>query len=971
MKKLSLILLAFCVLALIPSHASAAEKFAITGAVIDKLTEQPILNAEVRLIDTATDSVLVSKKAVSSWFDGTTTHTSSDFDITAVPVKKDLVIEVVCPGYETLRIPVDISKINKRNVYPLNYVLLKREPRQLKEVTVTASKVKFYHKGDTIVYNADAFITSEGSMLDALIKQLPGVELKDGGEIYVNGRFVESLLLNGKDFFKGNNQLMLENLAAYTVKNIQVYERQQEIDKIVGANFGKKLLTMDVKLKKEYNQGFILNADAGYGTSDRYMGKLFAMWFADHARVSLVGNANNLNDVRKPGEQTSFTPEKMPTGTLKSYMGGIDYNVWSRMGGWKVNGNVLVEHKKFDDSQRAYTTNYLSTGDNYGSSFSNSRQKNLKVFTSHDIELKNMENEIKWIAAIHPKFSYDNDHSRSDLVEAVFNRDMQHLNASAIRNLFGGSYQEAASSLINRQLREERSDGHGLMANLWSNGRMLLKDQVNGLTGFFSTTYERKTNREFERFGINLDGNPDFAQASDRYLQNFPDHTFKIKGSLGWLRLLACGANTDTYYEYYHENICTTSDLFRLEQLYDGFGPGEIGMLPSMNEYVGTLDPSLSYYSHKSNDIHSLVPNFSWLMESTGTNIRIKFPMHVDRQTLHYRRGSTDAHLNRTKFRFGNIEMEVSGTLNPKQYAKTRKLIIGRFQYDLKTETPDLVNMVDIRDDRNPLDIKLGNPNLHNAAKHQIKGEIILQNQNTNFTQNYTVMSNIYRNMFARSTNYNTTTGVRESKTVNINGNWDMHLQQNMYFNINKSKTLTFQNTTDLFYVNSVDYMGENSAADSKRIMRNFGISENLSVNYRKSDLSATAFLNGTLHRYTSSTRGFSDFNAMDLNYGVNGTYKLPANFEISTDFTIFTRRGYSTSELNTDNFVWNARISYTLPRPGLTFIVDGFDILNNLSNVTYRVNAQARTETYVNVLPRYVLFHVQWKFNKSPKKRQ
>ena len=206
---------------------------------------------------------------------------------------------------------------------------------------------------------------------------------------------------------------------------------------------------------------------------------------------------------------------------------------------------------------------------------------------------------------------------------------------------------------------------------------------------------------------------------------------------------------------------------------------------------------------------------------------------------------------------------------------------------------------------------------------------------------------------------------------MNINGNWDMHLQQSMYFNMNKSKTLSFKNSTDIFYVNSVDYMGENSGADTKRTMRNFGLSENLSVNFSKSDLSASAFLNGTLHRYMSQTPGFSDFNAMDLNYGVNGTYKLPANFEVSTDFTIFTRRGYSTSELNTDNFVWNARVSYTLPRSGLTFIVDGFDILNNLSNVTYRVNAQARTETYVNVLPRYVLFHIQWKFNKSPKKRQ
>lgn len=61
-----------------------------------------------------------------------------------------------------------------------------------------ASKVKFYNRGDTLVYNADAFNLAEGSMLDALIQQLPDVELKDNGNIYVNGKYVEELLLNGK-----------------------------------------------------------------------------------------------------------------------------------------------------------------------------------------------------------------------------------------------------------------------------------------------------------------------------------------------------------------------------------------------------------------------------------------------------------------------------------------------------------------------------------------------------------------------------------------------------------------------------------------------------------------------------------------------------------------------------------------------------------------------------------------------------
>ena len=81
--------------------------------------------------------------------------------------------------------------------------------------------MKFYHKGDTVVYNADAFVLAEGSMLDALVRQMPGVEIKKDGRIYHNGQFVENLLLNGKDFFRGNQEVMLENLPSYTVKQVK------------------------------------------------------------------------------------------------------------------------------------------------------------------------------------------------------------------------------------------------------------------------------------------------------------------------------------------------------------------------------------------------------------------------------------------------------------------------------------------------------------------------------------------------------------------------------------------------------------------------------------------------------------------------------------------------------------------------------------------------------------------------------
>ena len=109
----------------------------------------------------------------------------------------------------------------------LGYVYMRKKAKeiQLNEAVVTATKIKMVMKGDTIVYNADAFQMAQGSMLDKLITALPGVRLDPGGQITVNGKRVSSLLVNGEDFFKGDPRVALENLPAYMVDKIKVYER--------------------------------------------------------------------------------------------------------------------------------------------------------------------------------------------------------------------------------------------------------------------------------------------------------------------------------------------------------------------------------------------------------------------------------------------------------------------------------------------------------------------------------------------------------------------------------------------------------------------------------------------------------------------------------------------------------------------------------------------------------------------------
>lgn len=161
------------------------------------------------------------------------------------------IIKTEKEGYETTYTPIEVSDIRRRETNRVLSTIYMKRPKvhAIDEVVVTATKVKFYNKGDTVVYNADAFQLAEGSMLDALVKQLPGVELKSDGRIYVNGRFVESLLLNGKDFFKGDNTIMLENLPTYAVNTVKVYDKAGRLSEFLDRDMNDKQLVMDVNLK--------------------------------------------------------------------------------------------------------------------------------------------------------------------------------------------------------------------------------------------------------------------------------------------------------------------------------------------------------------------------------------------------------------------------------------------------------------------------------------------------------------------------------------------------------------------------------------------------------------------------------------------------------------------------------------------------------------------------------------------------
>ena len=281
--------------------------------------------------------------------------------------------------------------------------------------------------------------------------------------------------------------------------------------------------------------------------------------------------------------------------------------------------------------------------------------------------------------------------------------------------------------------------------------------------------------------------------------------------------------------------------------------------------------------------------------------------------------------------------------------------------------------LVDYRDDSNPLNIMLGNPNLRNARTHDM---------NISFTRNMekqrlletSVNAHIYERRVAMGYVYDTQTGVRTITPDNVNGNWDLTGRVNYSARLDKNGKFTYSTNTDATYINSVDLIGTNPSpalpsrkGAVKSEVRTTNINETLKLNAR---FSAKASLNvkADLHymRATSDREDFSTINVADFDYGVGGVFQIPLGLQFSTDLTMYSRRGYSDRSMNTNELVWNARLSRHFAKSGFTVMLDAFDLLGNLSNVRRTINAQGRTESWSIVTPHYAMLHVLYRLNKK-----
>jgi len=336
----------------------------VIGVVRDSLKNEPVSYASVRLLNPQDTSYVI----------GTITGDNGEFKINQSTGK--YLIEISYMGYNRYR--DSIQFVNKKDKVDLGIIYLSKIDYTLDEAVITAHVPDIIVKGDTIEYNADAYKVKEDALLQDLVRLLPGVDVSADGKLMVNGKVINKILIDGKEFFDNDIELALKNLPASMINKLQIFKEESETSKVTGFKDGNEQQVINLTVKEGYKQRIFGEARTGVGTENRYSHKLSSQFMIDDNQYALIANSNNVTD---DFEYSGLSGQY--DGITKNQNIGFNFNT-QKNEKLKVGGNIKYEHNDNLYEMDSNTRNFIESGDriNNQSSSSRSIRKDLRIGTN-------------------------------------------------------------------------------------------------------------------------------------------------------------------------------------------------------------------------------------------------------------------------------------------------------------------------------------------------------------------------------------------------------------------------------------------------------------------------------------------------------------------------------------------------------------------------------------------------------------
>ena len=937
---------AFILFTLLFVSTLAYSQHNLTGKVTDKNSGE--------LIEMATVRLFTYSKGDSTLMHGMQTDMEGKFTITNI---KDgnykLIISSV--GYHEYILPITMAGKDITLRIPL-----KEEVQLLAEVSVQGKAAEMTVKGDTIEYNTAAYKVSENAMVEDLLKKMNGVQVDQQGNVTVNGETITAVRIDGKKFFGDDVQSATKNIPAEMIEKIQVIDEKSETAKLTGFEdddtehiinltlkadrkkgvFGKYTGGLGADMVTE-NEGWMNYADKEYGATPterakhffnddfRYNANIFTNMLLGESQTTILGSANNTNEVRMQRGRGNFGQDAN-AGITRSENLGINTNI-------DLNDKITPKDAK---------TELLIGGDAaFSHSHNDTRSETKKESYTEDYTYLNNDT-TKQLADI-----YD----VNVRLEMQYQIDSTNKIILQPRLSYTGQRKVGTEEYTNFQEETLLSDGY-----------QNTMDSTREISARLKMTY----NHKFKRQGrsITLTGNIEYTD--NREFQQ--TYAFDRIANNALVDQYTNSNNGDaSYYLHasYVEPIYKTNHLLEIAARFTGSNRNSI-----KNQFSADYDEDGNkeynydsiYSSQLSNSLYSerLELNYRWITSKSDLTVGARVLASQTHATTYY--GGV---LSRDTI---ISTWNASPSINFRY--KFGKKEFARIRYRGRLSQPTITQMEPVRNNSDAMNETVGNLSLRPAFKHNFMAMYSGFNQDRFSSIMTGIRGSLTQNALVGNTIYDET-GKRYQQTVNADVvPWNISADF-MYNTPFAQKLLQFNTRTMISYNQRVAYTlrQQNAALIAQMIENNtlpmgdasftgnLQINEDLALRFTHNILDVGVRANATYSRTQNSSTNNSTTNVFNWNVTGDIEFHLPKSWNIAADCGYTARYGYRLDNVN--EVILNASIEKSWRNATLSLQV--YDILHQKKNIVQVISDNAVQYAKYNTLPTYFMLTFTYKLNK------
>lgn len=890
-----------------------AQNITISGTAIDELLNEPVESATVYLT-TQKDSTVI---------DYSITDKEGKFNLNIKPVN-EAVTFIVSDDYsgefridfETLTENKNLEEVILRNIINLEGVVISGAP-------------PIRIKTDTLEFNAASFKVRPDANVEALLKELPGVDIDEDGKITVNGKEVNQILVNGKPFFDKDGKIALQNLPANLINKVQVTDTKTKKEEMSGRKASGNEASINLTIDENKNKGFMLKALLGYGTDERYESSFMANYFKGDAKLSVLGSSNNINSIgfsmneifdNMPGGRNTSTFTSSDgrfgrngisfggagNGITQSNLGGINYSdTWAD--DLEFNGSYFYTDSDTKNNNYTKRQNFLPNNFYTTESRTTTRNQSFNHNLNTSFEFKIDSTFSVWFE---PKFAY---------------------NKTQSNRIFDEISTDESGQLLNESIGNSRSETN--------------KQTFSSTLGFYKS-FKNKSSIDFDLRNNNTYNKSDAFDLSDtRFYQSGQadeirnqnlqdrDRSDNYEIELGYDFMVSDSAYFNLNVEYVNNQSSNDRFAYDFDPITGEYTAANQLLSAEMSSKYDNINPSIGYRLNKKRFYASVYAGAQFISQKyQGQYISNKYQ---ENQNLTL----PSLHAN------FNLRFKKSGSIY--------------FNYNYTHTMPNAQQILPIENLANPLSIFVGNPDLKPTLTHGVY--IGINNYNFQNKTGYNIYAGINYNERSIAS-YRTLDQDFVSTTTyqNVDGNYAAWAG----FNLNKSYTSGVHKFRVGLGLGSSYGYNQGFIESEKYISKNLSLTPRVNFNWDYTDVIS---INPSYNLRFQQTN-YENYR-IEKTDNVIHTFRLaltsywPKKLTFGNDFS-YTYNSNISDGFKKDFFLWNTSLAYSFYKDQLSFKVKVYDVLDQNTGDRRTVTDTFISDVQNDVLKRYVMFSLAYKLD-------